>query len=62
VLAATEDVERRILAGKSVSPHALVILSFVRALSLLHLTINNQLSSNSVSLGTKSHKVARNRL
>lgn len=62
VLAATEDAERRMLAGKATNAHGLVTLNFVRGVSLLHLTISNQLSSNSVALGTKSHKVARNRL
>ncbi len=62
VLTNTEEAERRMLASKAGSTHSLVMLNFVRGVSLLHLTISNQVSSNSVSLGTKSHKVARNRL
>lgn len=62
ILTATEDAERRMLAAKANNTHGLVMLNFVRGVRLLHLTISNQLSSNSVALGTKSHKVGKNRL
>jgi hypothetical protein len=62
MIQATEDCERTIITNKLTSTHGLVILNFVKNISLLHLTINNQLSNNNVTLGTKSHKIARNRL
>lgn len=62
MIKAAEDCERRMVGGKSNSQHAMVMLGLVRSISLLHLTISNQLSNNGVALGTKSHKVARNRL
>ena len=59
---ALEEYERKIASGKYSSHHALVVLNFVKNINFLHLSINNQLSTNNISLATKSHKIAKKRL
>lgn len=57
-----EEYERKIVNNKYSSHHALVILNFVKNINFLHLSINNQLNTNNISLATKSHKIAKKRL
>lgn len=47
---------------KTEDNHALIFLNFIKNINLMHLSITNQLNNNSVSLGTKTHKIAKNRL
>jgi hypothetical protein len=55
--------ERRIVhSSKTKCPHTEVVLDFVKSISLLHFALGNQLNSNSVTLGTKTHRIAKNRL
>lgn len=39
-----------------------MILNFIKNIGYLHLTLNNQLNTNNIALGTKSHKIFKNRL
>jgi hypothetical protein len=48
--------------SKVKTEHSEVVLEFIRSISFLHFSISNQLNSNSVTLGTKTHRIARNRL
>lgn len=37
------------------------ILNFIRSINNLHMNLSNQLNSNNVALGTKTHTIAKNR-
>lgn len=58
----SEDYERKLMKYKTEDNHALIFLNFIKNINLMHLSITNQLNNNSVSLGTKTHKIAKNRL
>ena len=47
---------------KGSSKHGDLILDFVKSISYIHYSINNQLNSNNVALGTKTNRIVKNRL
>ena len=59
----SDEYERKIMHSCKVkSQHSDIIIDFVKTISYLHFSINNQLNSNSVTLGTKTHRIAQNRV
>ena len=59
----TEDYERKILSScKNKTEHSEVIIEFIRSIAFIHYSISNQLNSNTVTLGGKTHRIAKNRL
>jgi hypothetical protein len=61
MIALSDEYERKLNSQSKVG-HGLVILNFIKSMNFLHMTINNQLNNNNVTLGTKTHKIAKNRL
>ena len=57
-----DEHERELMKEQYACTHGNILLSFVRKLNSIHLTLNHQINSNSVALGTKTHKIAKNRL
>ena len=59
----SEEFERKMMTSNKVkSEHSEVILEFVKSIAFLHISISHQLNSNTVTLGTKTHRIAKNRL
>ena len=57
-----DEYERELMKEQYVCSHGFIVLSFVRKINSIHITVNNQINSNSVALGTKTYKIAKNRL
>ncbi len=59
----SEEYERKINGlGKNKTENEEVVLDFVKTIYFIHFSIGNQLNSNTVTLGTKTHRVARDRV
>jgi len=62
MISISEEYERKLMGSKNKATHAVTMLNFVKCMNFLHMTINNQLNNNNVTLGTKTHIIAKNRL
>lgn len=58
----SDEFKRKVVNTKNAVAHAQVVLNFMKNLDFLHLAISSQINNNNVTLGTKTHKIVKNRL